>query len=228
MADSAFGTVRNAVKAIGRGIERSTSDRRRSERRRAGLRNLVFTMMAVSMPDQLRHGHLPFSPMVAAPVASASTTIESFIAIPPSQIYDSLIREAATLYRVSPTLIRSVMQAESAFDPMAISPDGAMGLMQLMPEIATAFGIEDPFDTRDNIMGGTRLLRELLDSHHNNVPLVLAAYNAGPAAVARYRGVPPFPETLGYVKKITKLIAEARNARVKQSRPFKRPTSRSS
>jgi soluble lytic murein transglycosylase-like protein len=122
-----------------------------------------------------------------------------------------LIREAAALYRVSPTLIRSVMQAESAFDPMAISRAGAMGLMQLMPEIVGAFGIADPFDPRENIMGGTRLLRELLDSHDHNIPLVLAAYNAGPAAVARYGRVPPFRETQGYVKKIVTLIADARN-----------------
>jgi soluble lytic murein transglycosylase-like protein len=185
-------------------------------------------MMAVSVPHQLWQSQLPFTSAVAAPEARVSTTIDSVIAIPPSRVYDSLIREAATLYRVSPTLIRSVMQVESAFDPLAISSAGAMGLMQLMPEIATAFEIEDPFDTRDNIMGGTRLLRELLDSHHNNVPLVLAAYNAGPAAVARYGGIPPFPETRGYVKKIVKLIADARNARVKQSQRFKRTTTRSS
>lgn len=111
-----------------------------------------------------------------------------------------MIHEAAALYRFSPTLIRSVLQAESAFDPMAISRTGAMGLMQLMPEIVGAFAIADPFDPRENIMGGTRLLRELLDSHHHNIPLVLASYNAGPAAVARYGRVPPFRETRGYVK----------------------------
>jgi soluble lytic murein transglycosylase-like protein len=104
------------------------------------------------------------------------------------------------------------MQAESAFNPMAVSPAGAMGLMQLMPEVAGAFGIADPFDPRENIMGGTRLLRELLDVYHNNIPLVLASYNAGPAAVARYGRVPPFRETQGYVKKIVTLIAKARNA----------------
>lgn len=84
--------------------------------------------------------------------------------------------------------------------------------MQLMPEIAGAFGIADPFDPRENIMGGARLLQELLDSHHNNIPLVLAAYNAGPTAVALYGGVPPFPETQGYVKRIISLLADARNA----------------
>jgi soluble lytic murein transglycosylase-like protein len=105
-----------------------------------------------------------------------------------------------------------VMQAESAFNPMAVSSAGAMGLMQLMPEVADAFGIVDPFDPRENIMGGARLLRELLDAHPNDIRLVLAAYNAGPAAVAHYGRVPPFRETRGYVKKIVTLIAKARNA----------------
>jgi soluble lytic murein transglycosylase-like protein len=122
-----------------------------------------------------------------------------------------LIREAGALYRVSPTLIRAVMQAESAFDRLAVSSAGAMGLMQLMPETAGTYEIVDPFDPRENIMGGTRLLRELLDAHHQNIPLVLAAYNAGPAAVARYGGVPPFRETQGYVDKIVTLIANARS-----------------
>jgi soluble lytic murein transglycosylase-like protein len=132
------------------------------------------------------------------------------LAIPPARAYDRLIHEAGALYRVSPTLIRAVMHAESAFDRLAVSRAGAMGLMQLMPETAGAYEIVDPFDPRENIMGGTRLLRELLDTHHQNIPLVLAAYNAGPAAVARYGGVPPFRETQGYVNKIVTLIANAR------------------
>jgi soluble lytic murein transglycosylase-like protein len=196
-----------------RGNERSIRDRRRSVRRRARLRSLIFTAMALSIPHQLKHSQLKFNAALTAPQGRVSTSIDNVIAIPPSRAYDALIHEAAALYRVSPTLIRSVMQAESAFNPMAISRTGAMGLMQLMPEIASAFEIVDPFDPRENIMGGARLLRELLDSHHNKIPLVLAAYNAGPTAVARYRGVPPFRETRGYVKKITSLIArDERNA----------------
>jgi len=194
-----------------RATERGVLDRRRSVRRRARLRSLIFTAMALSVPHHLKHSQLKFSSALA-PEAHVSTSIDNVIAIPPSRAYDALIHEAAALYSVSPTLIRSVMQAESAFNPMAISRAGAMGLMQLMPEIARAFEIADPFDPRQNIMGGARLLRELLDAHHNNIPLVLAAYNAGPSAVARYRGVPPFRETRGYVKKITHLIADARNA----------------
>jgi len=192
-----------------RATDRSTPDRRGSVRRRAIFRSILFALMALSVPPlkdrriALRSAPLP-SP------AHVSTSIDSFVALPPWRAYETLIREAAAVYQVSPTLIRSVMQAESAFDPTAVSPDGAMGLMQLMPEIAAAFGIADPFDPRQNIMGGTRLLRELLDAYHHNIPLVLAAYNAGPAAVARYGRVPPFRETRGYVKKIVSLIADAR------------------
>jgi soluble lytic murein transglycosylase-like protein len=195
-----------------RATERGVHDRRRSVRRRARLRNFIFTAMALSIPHHLKHSQLKLNSAVHAAGPRVSTSIDSVFAISPKEAYESIIREAAALYRVSPDLIRSVVQAESAFDPMAISRTGAMGLMQLMPEVARVFEIQNPFDPRENIMGGTRLLRELLDSHHNNIPLVLAAYNAGPAAVARYRGIPPFRETRGYVKKITSLLADARNA----------------
>ena len=123
-----------------------------------------------------------------------------------------MIREAAAAYGIEPALIRSVMQAESAFDPSAVSRAGAMGLMQLMPEVAEAFGVEHPLDPRENIMAGARLLRELLDQHRGNLKLAIASYNAGPTAVARYGAVPPFKETRKYVKKVTGLIADARAA----------------
>ena len=160
------------------------------------------------MPHQLKYSApkaLPSGPRV-------STTIDSVVAVPPAKAYEGIIREAAALYRVDPSLIRSVMQAESAFDPSAVSRTGAMGLMQLMPDIAEAFDVVHPFDPRENIMAGTRLLRELLDQHRGNLRLAIASYNAGPTAVAHYGKVPPFPETLGYVKRVTGLIADARNA----------------
>jgi soluble lytic murein transglycosylase-like protein len=194
-----------------RATERGEHDRRRSLRRRAQLRNLIFTAMTLSVVPGLKPSQLaPVVPRVLE--ARVLTSIDTVsLAIPPARAYDRLIHEAGALYRVSPTLIRAVMQAESAFDRMAISHAGAMGLMQLMPETAGAYAIVDPFDPRENIMGGARLLRELLDAHHQNIPLVLAAYNAGPAAVARYGGVPPFRETRGYVDKIVTLIANARS-----------------
>ena len=160
------------------------------------------------MPHQLRSNTvktLPSGPRVSA-------TIDSVEAIAPAKAYEGIIREAAALYRVDPSLIRSVMQAESAFDASAVSRAGAMGLMQLMPDIAEAFDVVHPFDPRENIMAGTRLLRELLDQHRGNLKLAIASYNAGPTAVARYGAVPPFKETRNYVKKVTGLIAVARNA----------------
>jgi soluble lytic murein transglycosylase-like protein len=191
-----------------RAYTRGTPERRRRDRRLNRLRGVVLTSLALAMPNQLRSSTLktpPSGPRV-------STTIDSVEAIAPAKAYEGIIREAAALYRVDASLIRSVMQAESAFDPSAVSRAGAMGLMQLMPEIAEAFGVVHPFDPRENIMAGTRLLRELLDQHRGNLKLAIASYNAGPTAVARYGAVPPFRETRNYVKKVTGLIADARNA----------------
>jgi soluble lytic murein transglycosylase-like protein len=140
-----------------------------------------------------------------------SVSIDSMVGVPADRAYDGLIAEAAHAYRLDPALIKSVMAAESRFDPSAISRAGARGLMQLMPNIADAFGVGDIFDPRENIMAGARLLRELLDQHHGDVRLALASYNAGATAVAEYGGVvPPFPETQQYVKRVTTLLAAAR------------------
>ncbi len=111
---------------------------------------------------------------------------------------------------LDPELIRAVMRAESAFNPLVVSRAGAQGLMQLMPALAEEMGVEDPFDPRQNIMGGARYLRRLLDRHRGNIPLSLASYNAGPTTVARYKAIPPFKETRQYVKKITGFLADAR------------------
>ena len=186
---------------------RGTPERRARNRRRARLRSMIFASLALAVPHQLRHAtfRMPSGPRV-------STTIDSMKAVLPARAYDGIIREAAALYRVDAALIRSIMQTESAFDPFAVSPVGAMGLMQLMPDVARAFGVEHPFDPRENIMAGARLLRELLDQFHGNVKLAVAGYNAGPTAVDAYGGVPPFRETQGYVKKVTGLIAVARRA----------------
>jgi hypothetical protein len=186
---------------------RATPERRRGDRRRTKLRNLIFTALALVLPSQLR-----LAPWRHGPVPHVSTTIDSVVAVSPKLAYEGIIREAAARYSVDASLIRSIMQAESAFDPAAVSRAGAMGLMQLMPDVADAFGVEHPFEPRENIMAGARLLRELLDQHHGNVKLAVASYNAGPTAVAHYGGVPPFRETQGYVKKVTALILNARRA----------------
>jgi soluble lytic murein transglycosylase-like protein len=118
-------------------------------------------------------------------------------------LYDSLIEEHAGNHGLSPDLVRAVIQVESAFNPRAVSPKGAIGLMQLMPGTAAEFGVVDPFDPADNIRGGVQYLRQLLDRYDNQVELALAAYNAGPGAVDKYGGrVPPYRETRDYVRRI--------------------------
>jgi soluble lytic murein transglycosylase-like protein len=128
--------------------------------------------------------------------------------LPPELAFEDLIREAAKTYSVRPELVRAVIRAESAFDPLAVSSVGAQGLMQLMPALSKELGVTDAFDPRQNIMAGTRYLAQLLTMHNGNIPLALASYNAGPGAVEKYKGVPPFRETQHYVKTITASLEE--------------------
>lgn len=116
--------------------------------------------------------------------------------------YNGLIEEHAQAKAVSPALVRAVIQAESAFNPRARSHKGAMGLMQLMPSTAAEFGVLDPYDPQENIRAGVGYLKQLLVKYEDNETLALAAYNAGPAAVARYGTVPPYRETRNYVEKV--------------------------
>lgn len=111
----------------------------------------------------------------------------------------ALIQEAAQTHKVDPRLVAAVMRRESAWNENAVSRVGACGLMQLMPDTARFLGVRNIFDVRENIFGGTRYLRTLLDTFNGDVDLALAAYNAGPGAVEKYRGVPPYRETKAYV-----------------------------
>ena len=135
-----------------------------------------------------------------------------FEVVPPSEAYEEIIQEAAAEFDVDPALIRAVMHAESAFHPYAVSRAGAEGLMQLMPALADEMGVDDSFDPRENIRGGVRYLKRLLDYHNGDLDLALASYNAGPGNVKRYGGVPPFRETRKYVKTIKALYQRSKRS----------------
>ena len=124
---------------------------------------------------------------------------------PPSDIYN-IVQKYADLYGIDPSLIHAIIQTESAYDPKAISSAGAEGLMQIMPKTAESLGITDSFDTDQNIEAGVRYLKNLLDQYDGNLEFALAAYNAGEGSVQKYGGVPPYPETITYIKKIKKIL----------------------
>jgi soluble lytic murein transglycosylase-like protein len=167
------------------------------------MRTLLLTAAALSTPHASRvKASVP-------PVPGVTVSIDKYVApLAARDAYDDIIAEAAGRYRLEPRMIKAVMETESGFNPMAVSPVGALGLMQLMPAVAEELGAVDAMDPRQNIMAGARYLRQLLDAHDGNVRLALASYNAGPGNVAKYRAIPPFEETRNYVKKVTALLAD--------------------
>jgi soluble lytic murein transglycosylase-like protein len=138
----------------------------------------------------------------AAPVESPPAAPE-----PEGEVdLDTYIKQVAVRYDVPADLVAAVIEAESSRNPRAVSRRGARGLMQLMPKTAARLGVDDPFDPRANIEAGVRHLRAMIDIFGNDLPLVLAAYNAGEVAVIKHRGVPPYRETRAYVKRIVKKL----------------------
>ena len=129
----------------------------------------------------------------------------------PSASVDALVRTSAQSHDVDPLLVQSVIQTESAFQPLAVSPKGAEGLMQLMPATARRFGVSDVFDPQENIEGGVKYLKYLRDLFQDD-RLAIAAYNAGEGAVAKYKGVPPYRETAAYVDKVSRRYDLAKKA----------------
>jgi hypothetical protein len=141
---------------------------------------------------------------------------DTFAPVPPQapvagNSVNELVAAAASRYGVDAGLITSVIAVESNFDPKAVSPKNARGLMQLLPETAARFGVKDAFDPKENIEAGTQYLRELLDTYHNDVTLALAAYNAGPVRVQQYGTVPPFRETVSYVRRVKRTYANSKS-----------------
>ncbi len=142
----------------------------------------------------------------AVPRADDVRTTRAFPAEDRGSSYDDLIVEHSRRNNVRPSLVRAVIQVESAFNPSALSDKGAMGLMQLMPATAREFGVRNAFNPSENVRGGVAYLRQLLDRYDNNEQLALAAYNAGPGAVDKYgQTIPPYRETKDYVVKVNDL-----------------------
>jgi soluble lytic murein transglycosylase-like protein len=152
-----------------------------------------------------------------------------------ASLYEEMITEQSDLHGVDANLVHAVIQAESAYNPRAVSVKGAMGLMQLMPETAEKYGVLDAFNPAQNIRAGVAYLKSLLVKYSENVELALAAYNAGPGAVKKYGGtVPPYRETRKYVEKITDAVETApapkpviyRSIEIVNGRPVPRYTSK--
>jgi Transglycosylase SLT domain len=192
------------------GGRRNTEERRRHDRRvrLAGAGLLAAVAFGVGGHEIAARMDTPglgiFGP--SEPSTSVDVATDFHLPVWDRQALEPFIQEAATTHGMSPSLIRAVIQTESRFNPLAVSSVGAQGLMQLMPTTARHVGIENPFDPRENILGGTKYLSTLLDRFKGNTAKALAAYNAGPTVVARHSGLPPYRETQGYVRKIQKLV----------------------
>lgn len=151
-----------------------------------------------------------FSAMVQQALQNQDGASQSAATAAPPQI-DGLVQTNAATFGVDPNLIRAVIANESNFDPNATSNAGAQGLMQLMPETAASLGVTKPYDPEQNVWGGTRYLRSMIDRFGGNLQKAVAAYNAGPEAVERYGGIPPYPETQAYVNNVLGTYEQYKN-----------------
>ena len=197
-------------------VDRSGPDRRRGDRRvrvGAGVVLAVASLTASAAPDRAYVGALVQTLGTREPPSVAAVLPEEPV---PAALRPSLNREfnvhidnAAARHGVSRELVRAIIQVESGFRRRAVSAAGARGLMQLLPATARRFGVINRFDARQNIFGGTRYLRVLLDHYGGDISLTAAAYNAGASCVARYHGIPPYKQTQDYVRKVTGLLGAA-------------------
>jgi len=181
-----------------------------------GIYTFLYFMIAIVTPLYAdiyvyadKEGVLHFTNV---PTSSKSSNYKVYIKETPNRplesnitdLYDHVISEASHTHGVSFSLLKALIKTESDFNPRAVSSAGARGLMQLMPENIKTLKIKNPFDPRENIMGGTQYLKQLIDRFNGKLPLALAAYNAGPGVVEKYHRVPPFKETENFVKQVMK------------------------
>ncbi len=166
-------------------------------------KNARGVVEATNIPEDPKAYHLAYPKRLGVVIHSPGFRVTPST----NSAYDDLIEAAAALHGVRVDYIRAVIQTESQFDARAVSSVGAQGLMQLMPATARRFGVSDPFDPRQNIFGGVRYLRWLLNKFGGDMTLASAGYNAGENAVVRYGGVPPYKETQGYVRRIMAILA---------------------
>lgn len=183
---------------------------------------IVYTNVAPSGPQAARarrvEGEFRPAPSPSAPARVSTSSKEKAIR------YDDYIEDASLRYRIPSALVRAVMHAESAFDPQALSPVGASGLMQLMPPTASEMYVKDIFDPKDNIEGGVRYLRVLANEFDGDMVKMVAGYNAGPEAVRKYNGqVPPYAETQAYVRKVLSLYFQYKTQSEQQQSSAAKP-----
>jgi soluble lytic murein transglycosylase-like protein len=165
------------------------------------------------------------TPKVISPISQSSAPPASKVRPEPSATVNKLVDSIARQHDLEPSLVDSVIRVESNYNTNAVSPAGAMGLMQLIPSTARRFGVNDTFHPQQNIEGGVRYLKYLMELYHGDERLALAAYNAGEGAVAKYKGIPPYPETQNYVYQVGKRLGQSREAerRAKSSAPEVKP-----
>ena len=180
------------------------------EKQRASVQKQALSAQKQSLAA-LPVDSLPSNGFFTAPwpsVVPAGRIVQAACDPLPKDKLDPLVQDAAKKEGVSSDLVAAVIDQESAAKPCAVSPTGAQGLMQLMPSVVSDFGVSDPFDAKQNVEAGTKLLKQLLTKYNGDVSLALGAYNAGSGRVDREGGIPPIPETINYVREVLSKVPD--------------------
>lgn len=196
------GLIEELLESMGNGQASELSDMLGSHASLADIYGNSEKKTADYLQSLIYEGQLNVPASVLESLSSSSSAISKQTAIASNTDFKTAIEEAAAKFNVPAKLIEAVIKQESGFNPNAVSSAGATGLMQLMPSTAKFLGVADVKDPFQNIMGGTKYLRQMLDKFDGDMSLALAAYNAGPGNVSKYKGIPPFKETQNYVKKV--------------------------